>query len=100
MSIRASEEGLLLPSHAETLTIPNITDGDTADVACTADAAFKLDDSALLAMFAGPPLANLGIVGAWVSNESTGVITIRFSALTGNVNTAAQKVVVQLLPND
>ena len=99
MSFRLSEEGVLMASHAESITVPNITDGDTADVTCVADANFIADDPCLLAMFAGPPIANLGIVGAWVSTESTGVITIRFSALTGNVTGAAQKVVVQRFPN-
>jgi hypothetical protein len=99
MAIRSSEEGRVLPSHAETLTVGNITAGATADVACTADANFILDDCALVAAFAGPPLANLAIVGAWVSTESTGVITVRFLAGTGNVATASQKVVIQLVPN-
>jgi hypothetical protein len=75
-------------------TIPNITDGDTADVAIAADLAWATGagnpPKRVRASFDGAPLANLGIVGAWVSNVTTGVVTVRCSALTGNVATAAQ----------
>lgn len=100
MSMRESDVGRVLPALYESVTVPNITDGDTADVACTAVAGFKVDDPACIAFFCGPPLANLGIVGAWVSDETTGVVTIRFSALTGNVTGAAQKIGVQMLPKN
>jgi len=93
---RRSEAGSLMANRTQTPTVPNITDGDTADVALTADAAFIGAVAVPVdASFQGAPLANLGIVGAWVSNIATGVVTIRFSALTGNVATAAQIVNVQ-----
>lgn len=98
MTERAGESGPVLQDTTQTVVVPNITDGDTADVALTADAQFAGSGSlakGVLATFAGVPLANLGIVGAWVSNTVTGVVTIRFSALTGNVATANQAVRVR-----
>jgi len=93
---RRSEAGSLLANRTVSLTVPNITDGDTADVDCAADAAFAGAVAVPVdAAFQGAPLANLGIVGAWVKTIATGVVTVRFSALTGNVATAAQLVNIQ-----
>jgi hypothetical protein len=93
---RRSEAGALLANRTQNPTVPNITDGDTADVALTADLAFAGAVAVPVdASFQGAPLANLGIVGAWVSNIVTGVVTVRFSALTGNVATAAQLINIQ-----
>jgi hypothetical protein len=99
MDGRTSEAGPLKPVRAATVTIPNITDGDHADVALAADAAFK-DPSgtvarAIGAYFKGAPLANLVILGAWVSTITTGVVTVRFGALSGNVTTDDQDIVVK-----
>lgn len=95
MQARASEAGALLPNRAQTVTVPNITDGDTADVDLAADAAFAggAVRVPVVVTFGGLPLANLGIVGAWVKTPSTGVVTVRFSALTGNVSTDDQPVI-------
>lgn len=95
---RNSEAGSLVKRLAQSPTVPNITDGDTADVDLTADARFIASAAfPVVAAFGAAPLANLGIVGAWISNIATGVVTIRFSALTGNVATAAQAIVVREL---
>lgn len=98
MGNRTGDSGSNLVQRTVELTIPNITDGDSADVVVAADLAWatgagkppKIVD----AKFIGAPLANLGIIGAWVSNVATGAVTVRFSALTGNVATAAQDVLL------
>lgn len=97
---RAADAGALFPIRRKTVVVPNITDGDTADVALAADLAFADSGSVVKPVsvtFAAAPLANLGIVGAWVSNPLTGVVTVRFSALTGNVATANQNILVTAL---
>jgi hypothetical protein len=83
---RSGQSGPVEAQQVVTVTVPGITDGDTADVALPANASF-INAGAVRADFNGAPLANLGIVAAWVSAPSTGVVTIRFSALTGNVST-------------
>lgn len=100
MSNRSGDAGPLLLTRTVTLTIPNITDGDHADVACPADARFA-DAGGVRrpvgANFAGAPLDNLGILGAWVSNATTGVVTVRFAALSANVATADCDVLINEL---
>lgn len=94
---RAGIAGPISLSANQSPTVPNITDGDTADVALAANPNFIGSvNRPVRASFVGAPLANLGIVGAWISNGVTGVVTIRFSALTGNVATAAQAVYVEI----
>jgi hypothetical protein len=90
---RAGEAGTLLYTARQTVVVPNITDGDHADVAMAANANFAGNDgSGIVAAFAGAPLANLCLVGAWISNETTGVVTLRFAALSGNVATGDQEI--------
>lgn len=96
---RNAESGSLLPVRQLTVTVPNILDGDSADVDLPADPAFK-DPSGAVAVpvsvvFKGAPLANLGLLGAWVKTITTGVITVRFCALTGAVATDDQDIVIQ-----
>lgn len=84
-------------SQVVSVTVPNITAPATADVALPANASFiGAASRPVRASFAAAPLANLGIVGAWVSNTATGVVSIRFIAGTGNVATAAQSVYVEI----
>lgn len=97
MSNRSGDAGALLLNRKITLTIPGITDGDHADVACPADARFADAGGVrrpVSANFAGVPLGNLGIVGAWVSNTTTGVVTLRCVALSGDVVTGDCDVLV------
>jgi hypothetical protein len=76
------------------VTVPAITAGAVADVALTADRAFK-GKSRVRASFSGSAMqANAGIVGAAVTGPSTGVVTIRFIAGTGNVAGGAQPIVI------
>lgn len=83
---RSAQAGTELPErYLEDVAIPGITDGDTADVVVTTDLAFAGAGRPIQANFAAAPLANLGIVGAWISNTTTGAVSVRFSALTGNV---------------
>lgn len=95
---RAGIGGALGLSAQQSPTIPAILDGDSADVALAANAAFIGSvNRPVRASFVGAPLANLGIVGAWISNGTTGVVTVRCSALTGNVASAAQALYVEIL---
>jgi hypothetical protein len=90
---RAGIGGPVFPSQTVSLTVPNITAAAHADVAAPANAAFiGATGRAVDVCPVGAPLANLGIVQAWVSNGTTGVVTTRFTAFTGNVTTAAQSV--------
>ena len=91
MAVRQGETGPIQRQFVQAPVVPAILDGDSADVACAADANF-IGATAVSAVFNGAPAANLGIIGAWVSNAVTGVVTIRFSALTGNVAGGAQSV--------
>lgn len=97
MVTRAGDAGPNLLTRKVTLVVPNITAGHVADVAAAADAAFA-DAGAVArlvtAALAAAPLANLGIVGAWVSNPTTGVVTVRFIAGVGDVATANQDVLI------
>lgn len=99
MGNRSGDSGQVLVQRTVELTVPNITDGDQADVVVTADAAWATGAGkpakVVAAHFIGAPLANLGISGAWVSNVATGAVTVRFSAMTGNVATAAQDILLQ-----
>jgi len=97
---RNAESGPLVPEGAQSVVVPAILDGDSADVALAADADFITSlatNRGVLASFSGAPQANLGIVGAWISTPATGVVTIRFSALTGNVAGGAQLVRIKAL---
>jgi hypothetical protein len=88
---RRGSSGPVDPIRDVVVVVPNITDGDSADVVLTADAVWK-DVDAVAPSFVGAPLANLGLLGAWVSDPTTGALTVRFSALTGNVATGNQTV--------
>lgn len=88
---RRGSSGPIDPIRDVVIVVPNITDGDHADVVLTADAVWK-DQTSLSAALAGAPLANLGLLGAWVSTPSTGAVTVRFCALSGNVATGNQSV--------
>jgi hypothetical protein len=98
-STRNADAGPLFPSRRVTATVPNITDGDQADLVLPADLAFAGGGVVrpVRADFVGAPLANLGITGCWVSNPTTGVVTVRLSALTGNVATADQLFLITAL---
>jgi hypothetical protein len=86
---RKSQAGTELPERfLEDVAIPGITDGDHADVVVTTDLAFAGPGRPIAAQFVGAPLANLGILGAWVSNTTTGAVTVRFCALSANVTGA------------
>jgi len=81
MTERKAEAGSLLKSRTKSAIIAAILDGDTLDVLLAADAAFAGAAKPVGASFIAAPAAALGIVGAWVSNLTTGVITIRFCAV-------------------
>lgn len=91
MGQRRGSTGPNDPIRDVTVVVPNITDGDHADVVLTADGVWK-DQSALSVIPVGAPLANLIIDSAWVSTPSTGAVTVRFAALSGNVATGNQAV--------
>lgn len=97
MTDRAGEAGPVLAQFTQSVTVPAIAANAYADVACAADAKFAGGQvKGVRATFAAAPnSAALGIVGAYVSNDTTGVVTIRFSAGTGGVAGGAQSVVVQ-----
>lgn len=94
---RAGIGGPVAVQQTVSLTVPNITAAAHADVAAPANAAFiGATGRPVDVCPVGAPLANLGIVCAWVSNGTTGVVSTRFTAFTGNVATAAQSVFHQL----
>jgi hypothetical protein len=98
MPERNAQSGTILADTTQTIVVPNIAAGAAADVALAADASFAGTGSAakgVRATFAAAPLANLALVGAWVSNTATGVITVRLMAATGGVATANQSVRVE-----
>lgn len=95
---RSGDSGPLSALRDVTAVVPNITDGDHADVVLTADAAFKGTGQALQVAFKGAPLDNLGLLGAWVSNTATGEVTVRFAALSNNVATANQAIRLWSMP--
>lgn len=83
MAQRSGQAGVIENQLAQTPTVGNTTTGATVDVALTADANF-IGAGAVRADFNGTPGAALGIVGAWVSNNTTGEVTVRFAALGTN----------------
>lgn len=87
---RVGQSGTVIPERNVSVTVPNITKGDFADVALAADAAFKNRTRVDVVFRGATVLANLGVVGAYVSDPATGVVKVRFAAFTGNVATAAQ----------
>ena len=95
---RAGDAGPIFPSRRATVAIGIIAAGGSADVALPADAAFIGGAVAVPvdADFDGAPGdASLGIIGAWVSDPATGVITVRFCGLPGpTAAVAAQKIIV------
>lgn len=99
--MRQAQDGTFLPLHSETVAVGAIVANATLDVNCTADANFigTAASSPLLAMYGGAPGANLTLVGAWISNAATGVITLRFGAGTGGYAGGNQAVFVQKMSN-
>lgn len=104
MTQRLSQAGKPLAQMFQTPTVAAITDGDHLDVTLTANAGFIfLDDATnvdvpIHAAFVGAPLdANLGILGAWVSNPTTGVVKVRFCALSANSAQVNQPIYVEQL---
>jgi hypothetical protein len=100
MNQRAGDAGPVLISRRATVAIGIIAAGGSADVALPADAALA-DPSGAVAVpvdadFDGAPGdASLGIIAAWVSNPTTGVVTVRFCGLPGpTLAVAAQKILV------
>lgn len=91
--MRRAQSGTRLPQRVVSFTVPAILDGDSAIVAAPADAEF-IGIDAVQASFVTAPETNLGIVAAWVSNAATGVVSVKFSALTGNVTGAAFNVLL------
>lgn len=88
---RRGSSGPIDPVRDVVVAVPNITDGDHADVVLTADAVWK-EVSAVVPTLVGAPLANLGLLGAWVSTPATGALTVRLCALTGNVAAGNQSI--------
>jgi hypothetical protein len=99
MGQRRGSTGPNDPIRDVVVAVPNITDGDLADVVLTADAVWKTE-SALQLMLVGAPLANLVPVAAWVSTPSTGAVTVRFGALLGNVTAGNQAVRIIGVPSN
>lgn len=91
MSQREGEAGPVVVARTVSPTVPNITAPNQAAVALTADPGF-IGASAVDVNFAAAPLANLSLLGAFVSNASTGVVSVIFGAVGGNVTTAAQSI--------
>jgi hypothetical protein len=87
MTIRKGPSGTELMSRQVTVTVPAILDGDSADVVAFTDARFAGGPPRrpLTVAFVGAPLANLQTPFAWVSNATTGAVSVRFPALLGNV---------------
>lgn len=88
MAQRSGQAGVIEAQMTQSPTVGNITDGDTLDVNLTADANF-IGARTVRADFNEAVPASLGIVGAWVSNAVTGVVTVRFCALGANWTSAA-----------
>lgn len=86
---RKAQAGTALPAKVKSVTIPAIVAGADIDVALAADSDYAGIDG-VLAMPTSTPEANVGVVGAWVSNATTGVITIRLAGAGGAVAGSVQ----------
>ncbi len=87
---RIGQSGTPITERDVSVTVPAITAGATGEVALTADLAFK-GKTRVNAEFRGTTVqANLALAAAYVSNPTTGVVTLRFIAGTGNVAGGAQ----------
>lgn len=96
MTTRSAQAGKLEFTRRVTLTTGIIADGTHADVDAVADLVWAGGVARPLGVsFDGAPLdANLGILGAWVSDPVLGVVTVRFTAAGGATASVAQKLAI------
>lgn len=94
--IRAGESGVLLQSLVTSMSPAAITAPNENSVAVT-DARFIGAQAVVATFAAAPSAAGLGIKGAWVSNATTGQVTVRFVAVGANYVQAAESILIQRL---
>jgi hypothetical protein len=96
---RSAQAGPLFPIRTVTTAIGVVAAAGSLDVALPADAAFAADIPVDVGFAAAPGDPSLGIAGAWVSDPTTGVVTVRFVGLPGpTAAVAAQKLNVSARP--
>ena len=76
---RSAESGIVAPSRDVTITIPVIGADAEADVVLTADSVWAGGPALAVCPLEALP-AHVFAVGAWVSNTTTGAVTVRFHA--------------------
>lgn len=91
MESRKAESGPVVIQRDVDVTVPALLDTASADVALTADAAFAGGGPVSVAPNAAM-LAGLATMSAWVSDTTTGVVTVRCVATVAGCAGGAQAV--------
>jgi len=81
------------------VVVPALADTVIGDVILPADAAWK-GETALRAVTVGAPLAGLLLIGAWISNAATGVVTVRFCSGAAGTAGGNQSIRLEAIPRN